>query len=43
MSDRSLRPSPDDTKMLYLKLLQDRYGPWGMIKLAAKQKMGMKI
>ena len=28
------RVPPDDTKALYLQLLQDRYGPWGMAKLA---------
>lgn len=34
---------PDDTKALYLKLFQDRYGPWGMARLAIRNKLGMKI
>ena len=34
---------PDDTKALYLQLLQERYGPWGMAKLAGKKLLGMKF
>jgi len=34
---------PDDTKALYLQLLQDRYGPWGMAKLAGRKLLGMKF
>lgn len=34
---------PDDTKALYLRMFQDRYGPWGMAKLAIRLKLGMKI
>jgi Fe-S-cluster-containing hydrogenase component 2 len=34
---------PDDTKALYMRLLQDRYGPWGMAKLAGRKLLGMKF
>jgi ferredoxin len=34
---------PDDTKALYMQLLQDRYGPWGMAKLAGRKLLGMKF
>ncbi len=34
---------PDDTKSLYLRLLHDRFGPFGMAKLAIRHKLGMKI
>ena len=37
------RIPPDDTQALYLKMLQDRYGPWGMAKLGAKKMLGLKI
>ena len=42
-ANESAKVPPADTKTLYLRLLQDRYGPWGMMKLAAKKTMGMKI
>ncbi len=34
---------PDDTKALYMQLLQERYGPWGMAKLAWRKLLGMKF
>jgi ferredoxin len=34
---------PDDTKALYLQLLRERYGPWGMAKLAGRKLVGMKF
>ena len=34
---------PDDTKALYLKLFEDRFGRWGMAKLGARKLLGMKI
>jgi electron transport complex protein RnfB len=34
---------PDDTRSLYLQMFQDRFGPWGMAKLAIRQKLGLKI
>jgi Pyruvate/2-oxoacid:ferredoxin oxidoreductase delta subunit len=34
---------PDDSKALFLKLLQERYGPWGMAKLGARKALGMKF
>jgi ferredoxin len=34
---------PDDTKALYRKLLEDRFGRWGMAKLGARKLLGMKI
>ena len=34
---------PDDTKALYMQLLQERYGPWGMAKLAGRRLLGMKF
>jgi Fe-S-cluster-containing hydrogenase component 2 len=34
---------PDDTRALYLKILQERYGPWGMAKLGMRKALGMKI
>jgi ferredoxin len=34
---------PDDTKALYMQLLQERYGPWGMAKLAGRKLLGMKF
>jgi Fe-S-cluster-containing hydrogenase component 2 len=37
------KETPDDTRALYLKLLQERYGPWGMAALAARKILGMKI
>lgn len=37
------RVPPDGTQALYLKILQERYGPVGMLKLAAKKALGMKI
>ena len=37
------RIPPDDTQALYLKILQDRFGPWGMAKLGMKKMLGLKI
>ena len=37
------RIPPDDTQALYLKLLQDRFGPWGMAKLGMRKMLGRKI
>jgi len=34
---------PDDTKALYLKLFEERFGRWGMAKLGARKLLGMKI
>jgi hypothetical protein len=34
---------PDDTRALYLRLLQERYGAWGMAKLAGRKLLGMKF
>ncbi len=34
---------PDDTKALYLRMLQDRYGPWGMAKIGVRNLLGMKV
>jgi Fe-S-cluster-containing hydrogenase component 2 len=34
---------PDDSKALFLKLMQERYGPWGMAKLGARKALGMKF
>jgi ferredoxin len=34
---------PSDTRALYLKMLQERYGPWGMAKLAGRKMIGMKF
>jgi ferredoxin len=34
---------PDDTKALYMRLLRDRYGPWGMVNLVARKTLGMKF
>ncbi len=34
---------PDDTRALYVRLLQERYGPWGMAKLGGRKLLGMKF
>lgn len=34
---------PDDTKTLYLKMWQDRIGPWGMAKIGMRKMLGLKI
>src|ERR1035437_7728682 len=34
---------PDDTKALYIRMLQDRYGPWGMAKIGMRKMLGLKI
>jgi Fe-S-cluster-containing hydrogenase component 2 len=34
---------PDDTRALYLKIMQERYGPWGMAKLGMRKALGVKI
>jgi ferredoxin len=43
--ERNEKPKlpPDDTQALYLRMLQDRYGPWGMAKVGARKMLGMKI
>jgi formate hydrogenlyase subunit 6/NADH:ubiquinone oxidoreductase subunit I len=37
------RLPPDDTKALYMQMLQDRFGPWGMAKLGMRKMLGLKI
>jgi len=37
------RVPPDDTRALYVQLLQERYGPWGMAKLAGRKLLGIKF
>jgi Na+-translocating ferredoxin:NAD+ oxidoreductase subunit B len=37
------RVPPDGTQQLYVKILQERYGPVGMLGVAAKRALGMKI
>ena len=34
---------PDDTRALYMQLLQERYGPLGMAKLAGRKLLGLKF
>jgi len=34
---------PDDTQALYIKLLQERYGPLGMAQLVGRKVLGMKF
>ena len=34
---------PDDTRGLYVKLLQERYGPWGTAKMVARNVLGRKV
>jgi electron transport complex protein RnfB len=34
---------PNDTKALFKQLLEERYGPWGMAKIAARKLLGKKI
>ena len=34
---------PDDTKALYIKLLEERYGKWGLAKVGARRLLGMKF
>jgi ferredoxin len=40
--DRPVVP-PDDTKALYLKMLKDRYGALGVLKLGVRAALGMKV
>jgi ferredoxin len=37
------RIPPDDTRALYLKMFQDRFGRWGMAKLGLRKMLGLKI
>jgi ferredoxin len=37
------RIPPDDTQALYLKLWQDRCGPWGMARIGMRKMLGLKI
>ncbi len=37
------RVPPGDTQALYLKMLQERYGPWGMVKIGLRRKLGLKF
>ena len=39
----SAKAPPDDTRALYMKLLQERYGSLGMAKVAARKALGMKF
>lgn len=34
---------PEDSKGLYLQLFQERYGAWGMAKIAGRKLLGMKF
>ena len=34
---------PDDTKALYLRMFEDRFGRWGMAKLGVRKLLGLKI
>ena len=34
---------PNDTQALYGRLMLDRYGPWGMAKIAALRLLGKKV
>jgi electron transport complex protein RnfB len=34
---------PDDTRALYVKLLQERYGPWGTATMVARNLLGRKV
>lgn len=44
LSEKPRRKAPpDDTQALYMQLLQERYGPWGMAKLAGRKLLGMKF
>lgn len=33
----------DDTRALYKKLLQERFGPWGMARMLGRRMLGMKV
>ena len=37
------RIPPDDTKALYIQMLQDRYGPWGMVRIGMRKMLGLRI
>ena len=41
--NENARIPPDNTQALYLKMLQDRYGPWGMAGIGLRKMLGMKI
>ena len=41
--DEPLKVPPDNTEALYMKILQERYGPWGMAKIGVRKLLGMKI
>jgi hypothetical protein len=41
-NDRPTVP-PDNTRALYVRLFQDRYGPAAMAKLGVKKMLGLKI
>ena len=34
---------PEETRALYMQILQERYGPWGMMKIGARKLLGLKI
>jgi ferredoxin len=34
---------PDDTKALYIQMLQDRYGSWGMARIGMRKMLGLRI
>ena len=34
---------PDNTRALYVKLLQERYGPWGTATMVARNLLGRKV
>jgi Pyruvate/2-oxoacid:ferredoxin oxidoreductase delta subunit len=39
----STKVVPNDTQALFGKLMAERYGPWGMAKIAARKLLGKKI
>jgi Na+-translocating ferredoxin:NAD+ oxidoreductase subunit B len=34
---------PEDSRALYLRMFEDRYGRWGMLKLGVRKVLGLKI
>jgi electron transport complex protein RnfB len=37
------RVPPDDTKTLYMRMFQERYGPGGMVKAGVRKMLGMQV
>ena len=42
-ANEPVKTPPDDTKSLYMQMLQDRYGAWGMAKIGVRKMLGMKV